>query len=119
MIHNFFLCTLLPKGKVKCLSLSRVRLFATPQTVANQIPLSMGFSRQEYWSGLPFPLPANLPDPGIKPGSPAMQADYLLSEPPGIPSCQRRKIQIFCSYGGLLRGGEMRHIVEENNKLKK
>ena len=117
---TFFLYTLLPKGKVKCLSLSRVRLFATPQTVANQIPLSMGFSRQEYWSGLPFPLPANLPDPGIKPGSPAMQADYLLSEPPGIPSCQNgRKIQIFCSYGGLLRGGEMRHIVEENNKLRK
>ena len=46
---------------------SRVRLFATPWTVAYQGPLSMGFSRQEYWSGLPFPSPGDLPDPGIKP----------------------------------------------------
>ena len=53
---------------------------ATPWTVA---PLSMEFSRQEYWSGLPFPFPRDLPDPGIKPQSPASQADSLLSEPPG------------------------------------
>ena len=53
-------------------SLSRVRLFATPWTVANQAPPSMGFSRREYWSGLPFPSPGDLPDPGIKPGSPAL-----------------------------------------------
>ena len=52
--------------------LSRVRLFATPRTVANQAPLSTGFSRQEYWSGLPFPSSGDLPDPGIKPGSPAL-----------------------------------------------
>ena len=52
--------------------LSRVRPFATPWTVAYQAPLSMGFSRQEYWSGLPFPSPGDLPDPGIKPGSPAL-----------------------------------------------
>ena len=58
--------------KVKVKSLSRVRLFATPWTVAYQAPLSMGFSRQEYWSGLPFPSPGDLPDPGIKPGSPAL-----------------------------------------------
>jgi len=45
----------------------------------------MGFSRQEYWSGLPFPSPGDLPDPGIKPGSPAFQADALTSEPPGKP----------------------------------
>ena len=64
--------------------LSRVRLFATPWTVARQAPLSMGFSRQEYWSGLPFPSPGDLPNPGIKPGSPALQADALSSEPPGI-----------------------------------
>ena len=51
-------------------SLSRVRLFVTPWTVANQAPPSMGFSRQEYWSGLPFPSPGDLPDPGIEPGSP-------------------------------------------------
>ena len=50
--------------------LSRVRLFATPWTVANQAPPSTGFSRQEYWSGLPFPSPGDLPDPGIEPGSP-------------------------------------------------
>ena len=56
---------------------SRVRLFVTPWTVAHQDSLSMGFSRQEYWSGLPFPYPGGLPDPGIEPGSPALQADAL------------------------------------------
>ena len=69
--------------KVKVKLLSRVRLFATPWTVAYQAPPSMGFSRQECWSGLPFPSPGDLPDPGIKPGSPALQADALPSEPPG------------------------------------
>ena len=65
-------------------SLSRVRLFATPWTnVAHQAPPSMGFSRQEYWSGLSFPSPGDLPDPRIKPGSPALQADPLPSEAPG------------------------------------
>ena len=64
-------------------SLSRVRLFATPWTVAYQAPPSMGFSRQECWSGLPFPSPGDVPDPGIEPGSPALQADALPSEPPG------------------------------------
>ena len=53
-------------------SLSRVRLFATPWTVAYHTPSSMGFSRQEYWSGLPFASPEDLPDPGIEPGSPAL-----------------------------------------------
>ena len=66
-------------------SLSRVRLFTTPWTVAYQAPPSMGFSRQECWSGLPFPSPGDLPNPGIKPGSPALQADVLPSEPPGKP----------------------------------
>ena len=64
-------------------SLSRVRLFATLWTVAYQAPLSMGFSRQEYWSGLPFPFPGDLPDPGIEPGSPTLEADSLTSEPQG------------------------------------
>ena len=64
-------------------SLSHVQLFATPWTVACQAPLSMGFSTQEYWSGLPFPSPEDLPNPGIKPGSPALQADALPSKPPG------------------------------------
>ena len=66
-------------------SLSCVRLFAIPWTVAYQAPLSMEFSRQEYWSGLPFPSPGDLPNPGIEPRSPALQADTLLSEPPGKP----------------------------------
>ena len=64
-------------------SLSRVQLFVTPWTVAYQEPPSMGFSRQEYWSGLPFPSPGALPDPGIQPRSPAFQADALTSESPG------------------------------------
>ena len=72
--------------KVKVKSLSRVRLFALPWTVAYQAPPSTGFSRQEYWSGLPFPSPGNLPNPGIEPWSPAFQADALTSEPPGKPS---------------------------------
>ena len=66
--------------KVKVKSLSRVRLFVTPWTVAYQAPQFMEFSRHEYWSGLPFPSPVDLPDPGIKPGSPTVQADTLLSE---------------------------------------
>ena len=55
----------------------------TPWTVAYQAPPSMGFSRQEYWSGLPFPSPGDLPYPGIKPGSPALEADTLTSEQKG------------------------------------
>ena len=58
---------------------------ATPWSVARQAPLSMGFSRQEYWSGLPFPSPGDLPNPGIKPWSPALQADSLPTELPGKP----------------------------------
>ena len=61
--------------KVKVKSLSRVRLFVTPWTAASQAPPSMGFSRQEYWSGLPFPSPGDLPDSGIEPRSPTLQAD--------------------------------------------
>ena len=56
-----------------------------PWTVAHQAPLSMEFSGQEYWSGLPFPSPGDLPDPGIEPRSLALQADSLPSEPPGKP----------------------------------
>ena len=71
---------LLKKVKVKVKSLSRVRLFATPWTVAYQAPPSMEFSRQEYWSGLLFPSPGDLPNPGIEPGSFTFQADALTSE---------------------------------------
>ena len=56
--------------------------FAIPWTIARQAPLSMGFSRQEYWSGLPFPTPGDLPNPGTEPESPALQADSLPSGPP-------------------------------------
>ena len=74
-----------------CQLLSRVRLSATPWTVAHQAPLSMEFYRQEHWSGLPFPSPEDLPDPGIKPGSPALWADSLSSELPGKPKWEQRK----------------------------
>ena len=67
------------------MSLSPVQLFATPWTGAHQAPLSMKFSRQEYWSGLPFPSPGDLLNPGIKLMSPTLQADSLLSEPPEEP----------------------------------
>ena len=62
-----------------------VQLFVTPWTVAYHVPLSMGFPGQEYWSGLPFPSPGDLPDPGIEPRSPVLQADSLPAEPPGKP----------------------------------
>ena len=71
--------------KVKVKSLSRVWLFATPRTVAHQASLSMGFSRQDYWSGLLLSSPEDLPDPGIEPQFPALQADSLPSEPPKKP----------------------------------
>ena len=64
---------------------SHVQLLANPWTVAWQSPLFMGFSRQEYWSGLPFPSPRDLPNPGIEPRFPALQTDALTSEPPGKP----------------------------------
>ena len=74
------------KERRKVKPLSRVWLFATPWTVAHQAPPSMGFSRQEYWGGLPFPSPGDFPDPGLEPKSPALQPDSLPSEPPGKPS---------------------------------
>ena len=77
--------TLITMKSSELKSLSRVRLFVTPWTVAYQAPPSMGFSRQEYWSGLPFPSAGDLPDPGIEPRSLAFQADALTSEPPGQP----------------------------------
>ena len=76
--------------KKKKKSLSRVRPFATPWTVAYQSPLSMGFSRKEYWSELPFPSPGDLPDPGIELGSPSLRADALPSE----SSVSRRAVAV-------------------------
>ena len=78
-LYDVFLST---PEKWKYESLSRVRLFETPWIIVRQAPLSMKFSRQEYWSGLPFTSPGDLPDPGIKPRSPVFQADALPSEPP-------------------------------------
>ena len=64
---------------------SCIQLFSTPWTIAPKAPLFMGFPRQGYWSGLPFPSPGDLPDLEIEPTSPALQADSLPSEPPGKP----------------------------------
>ena len=87
-------------------SLSGVRLFVTPWTVARQAPLSMRFSRQKYWSGLPFPSPGYLPNSGIKPGSRALQADALSSEPRKAANyvilCKLVSIVFKAAIGGLL-----------------
>ena len=72
--------------KAKVLVTQSCLIFCDPWIVACQAPLSMGFSRQEYWSGQPFLSPGDLPDPRIDPGSPALQADSLPSEPPGMAS---------------------------------
>ena len=75
-------------------SLGRVQLFTTPWTVAFQAPLPMEFSRQEYWSGLPFPSPGDIPKPGIEPRSLPLKADALPSETPGKPASQVKSIEI-------------------------
>ena len=81
-IRNMFLRVIVSKALLEAKLLSRVWFFATPWTVVYQAPQSMQFSRWEYWSGLPFPSPGDLPNPGIEPGSPTLQADTLPSEPP-------------------------------------
>ena len=78
----------------------------TPRTVAHQAPLSMVFVRQEYGSGLPFPSPGDLPNPGIEPGSPALQADSLASEPPG-----KKSIKNAFSTSALLPSIDFSHLV--------
>ena len=90
--------------KVKVKSLSHVRLFGTLWTVVHRAPPPMGFSRQEYYSGLPFPSPGDLPNPGIEPRFPVLQADTLTSEPPGKPNIplsqgliQRKALLLFSS----------------------
>ena len=72
----------------KCSVLNRICLLVTLLDLAHQAPLSMGLFRQEYWSGLLFPSPGDIPDPGIKPRSPTLQADSLPSEPPGKGGCK-------------------------------
>ena len=80
--------------KIKVKSLSHVQLPATPWAVAHQAPLSMGFSRQEHWSGLPFTSPGDLPDPGSEPWSPALQADSLPSELPEEALLQAKLMEV-------------------------
>ena len=90
--------------------LSHVKPFVTMWTIAHQAHLSMTFSKEEYWNGLPFPSPGDLPHPGIEPGSPALQADSLSTEPPGKPPfieclgharcCARHILQILSSSWG-------------------
>ena len=79
-----------PTTQRKCWSFSCVQLLCTPGTVAHQVSLFLGFSRQEYLSGLPFLSPGHLPDPGLKPRSVALQAGSLPSEPPGKSNCSVR-----------------------------
>ena len=95
--------------KVKVLVTQLCLLSVTPWTITHQTPLSMGFSRQEYWSGLPFPLPGGIPDPGMKPGSPALQADSLPSEPPGKP-LQHHKTKGCDHCGSSIRGKKWKII---------
>ena len=97
---------------VKCM-FSHVRLSVTPWSVACQAPVSMEFSRQEYWSGLPFPSLGNLPDPGIEFRSPALQADSLPFEPPGKPLTAE-------GLGSILGGGtKIPQAAWPKDKLKK
>ena len=85
-ICNRIACVCVCAHVCVCDLFSRVHLFVTPWTEAHQAPLSVEFFRQKYWSGLPFPFPRDLSDPGIEPGSPTLQADSLLSEPPEKPN---------------------------------
>ena len=87
-----------------------IQLFATLWTVAHWAPLSLGFSRQEYWSGLPCPSPGDPSNPGIEPGSPALQADSLQSEPPGKPQPDRQAPTRQAS------GGQIMKDLEEHDK---
>ena len=106
-------------------SLSCFQLFSTPQTVARQALLSMEFSRLKYWSGKPFPSPGDLPNPGIEPRSPALQADSLLSKPPGKSkytgvgslSLLQPILQTQESNWGLLHGRWSLYYYLSNNKI--
>ena len=89
------ICGILPINQgVPAQSLSCVRLFVTSWTVAHQALLSMGFSRQEYWSGLPFSPPADLPDSGIELSSPALVGGFFTVEPPGKPPYTKDSVHI-------------------------
>ena len=100
------------KSRSEVKSLSRVWLFATPWTVSHQAPPSMGLSRQEYWSGLPFPSPGHLPDPGIEPRSPTLQADALTSEPPEKPKKKQSNQILDCQHS--FDQGKIKRIPEKH-----
>ena len=87
-------------------SLSHVQLFVTPWTVACQAPLSMGLSRQEYWSGLPFPPPGDLPNQGNEPRFPTLQGNSLPAEPPGKPCFPQ-----YCTSFNSIQGFPFLHIL--------
>ena len=91
---------------------------ATPWTVAHQAPPSVGFARQEYWSGLPFPSPGDLPDPGIEPRSPALQADALPSDPPGEPQSLGLPNPLSSYSSSHPQGGLFGEDRREENKVK-
>ena len=93
------------KGRNACV-LSCVQLFVIPWTIAHQAPPSMEFSRQEYWSGLPFPPLGDLPNPGIEPGSPALLEDSLVIEPPEKPKGRNTEVQSLRSKWGWIWGSE-------------
>ena len=78
--------------------LNRVQLFATPQTMACQAPLSMEFSRKEYWSGLPFPTPGDLPNLGIEPAFPQLAGGFFTNMPPGTPFGNKTRIQFLLDW---------------------
>ena len=110
------------KGKVKRWKLSHSVMsdWATLWTVAHQAPPSIGFSRQEYWSGLPYPSPGDLPDPGIKPRSPALEADALTSEPPGKPNCKGNQSWIFIGRTDAeAQGPILWHLIQSTDSLEK
>ena len=109
--HLINYCEALNAQKEREKSLSRIRLFEIPWTVAYQAPPSMGFSRQEYWSGLPFPSPGDLPDPGIKPRSPPLQADTLPSE---LPRMLRKTGLKYFLINDKMAKGKSHHILSPN-----
>ena len=99
------------KWKAKVIVVQLCPTIHNPWTIVCLTPLSMEFSRQEYWSGLPCPSPRDLHNPGIKPGSPASKADFLPSEPPGKPISARSRIRI---PGNLAPEAVLKHPVVKN-----
>ena len=119
--HNSADLSLKDAGESLCTQvLSRVQTFVSPQTVSPQTPLSKECSRQEYWSGLPFPTPGDLPDPGIKPVSPKLAGEFITTMPPGKPTGESLGK---CEKGSALKVSQGREALEcavdtKNHSLK-